>query len=99
MATAFAPQVGICPEYQRLLHACQEALAKWQQLRTFAERDSFAELRARKDLQRLKGEYARAYFALESHEQFCQACQYVAKVGGLDFESMSFALSQFNQIS
>jgi hypothetical protein len=31
---------------------------------------------------------------LESHEQFCQHCQYVSKVGGLDFESMASALNR-----
>jgi hypothetical protein len=30
---------------------------------------------------------------LEKHEQACQLCQYISKIGGLDFESMSHAVS------
>ncbi len=94
MSTAFAPRPGVCPEYQRLLDSCQKCLAAWQQRRTLAERGTVAGDRIREQLNRLQDEYARAHALLESHEQFCQTCQYIAKVGGLDFESMSSALNR-----
>lgn len=89
-----APQLAVCPEYQRLLESCQRSLAVWQQRRTLAERGSFANERVRSRVERLQTEYERAYALLEHHEQTCQTCQYISKVGGLDFESMSAALNR-----
>jgi hypothetical protein len=93
MSTALAPRLEVCPEYQGLLDSCQKMLAAWQQRRTMAERNSLMQQRARVELRRLQEEYARSYAALEGHEQGCRTCQYIAKVGGLDFESMSIALN------
>jgi hypothetical protein len=95
MSTAVAPRISVCPEYQRLLHFCQSALEMWQRKRTYAER-TLAGPRVRSQLKQLQDGYARAYAALESHEQFCQTCQYISKVGGLDFESMASALDRYN---
>jgi hypothetical protein len=94
MSTATAPRLAVCPEYQRLLQSCQKALTAWQQRRTRAERGTLAAARARADIKRLQSDYARMCAQLESHEQFCQHCQYVSKVGGLDFESMASALNR-----
>jgi hypothetical protein len=94
MSTAVAPRIGVCPEYQSLLHSCQEALAVWQQRRTHAERHSAAGQRIRAQLQHLQDAYTRTHAQLESHEKLCQTCQYIAKVGGLDFESLSSALNR-----
>ncbi|MGB7731193.1 MAG: hypothetical protein WBL50_24450 [Candidatus Acidiferrum sp.] len=94
MSIAVAPRLAVCPEYQRILYSCQTFLAAWQQQRTRAERDPMAGSRYRIELKRLQDEYSRACAALESHEQCCQTCQYIAKVGGLDFESMANALNR-----
>jgi hypothetical protein len=94
MSTAVAPRMAVCPEYQRLLHSCQQALAVWQQRRTRAERNPLGGVRVRAELKHLQDEYGSAYAQLENHEKFCQACQYVSKVGGLDFESMASALNR-----
>jgi hypothetical protein len=94
MSPATAPLLGVCPEYQRLLQSCQKALAVWQQRRTRVERGPLAAARARANFKRLQSDYARMCTQLESHEQFCQHCQYVSKVGGLDFESMASALNR-----
>jgi hypothetical protein len=45
-------------------------------------------------LKTLQANYARAYAQLENHEHSCQTCQYISKIGGLDFESMYLALDQ-----
>ena len=92
MSTAAAPRLAICAEYQRLLDSCQKALAAWQQYRSLAERHGLASPRVRGQLKRLQGQYSRAYATLETHERVCLDCQYISKVGGLDFESLSSAL-------
>jgi hypothetical protein len=92
MSSVLASRIAVCPEYQHLLHSCQKALAAWQQRQTVTQRDSFSERNAR-EMQQLQREYAGSYAQLESHERSCQTCQYISKVGGLDFESMSNALN------
>jgi hypothetical protein len=67
----------------------------WQRKRTHAER-ILAGPRLRSQLKQLQDSYARAHAALDSHEQICQTCQYISKVGGLDFESMASALDRYN---
>lgn len=99
MSYAAAPQVGVCPEYQLLLEQCQKALILWQQRRSFAERTPFARASAIEELNRLQENYARAYALLESHEQSCGTCQYIAKIAGLDFESMANALNRDRRIA
>jgi len=94
MSTAVAPRIWNCPEYQRLLDCCQRTLAAWQQCRTRAERNVLLGAQLRAHVSRLKEEFARANGLLENHEKFCQTCQYISKVGGLDFESLSNALHQ-----
>jgi hypothetical protein len=94
MSPAVAPRLVVCLEYQRLLHSCQKSLAAWQQHRTLLQRDSFNALRLRDKVARLQEEYGRAYAMLENHEQHCRECQYIAKVGGMDFESMANALDR-----
>lgn len=92
MSTALTSRIAVCVEYQRLLHSCQKALAAWQQRQTAAQRNSFSQQNAR-EVNRLQREYAGSYALLESHERYCQTCQYISKVVGLDFESMSNALN------
>lgn len=94
MRSAVAPQTGVCPQYESLLDSCQKALVTWQQRRRLYEQASFAGSRASEELMRLQTNYARAYALLESHEHTCRTCQYVSKIGGLDFESMSSVLNQ-----
>jgi hypothetical protein len=93
MSSAVAPRIGVCSEYQRLLHSCQIALSAWQQRQSLVSRDPIAAPKLRPQLRRLQNQYAQASAELENHEQFCQTCQYISKVGGLDFESMASALS------
>jgi lipid II:glycine glycyltransferase (peptidoglycan interpeptide bridge formation enzyme) len=92
MMTATAPRLEVCPEYQLLLQHCQQTLATWQQRYTIATRSPLAAKRATAELQQLQSNYALACSRLESHEKSCQTCQYISKIAGLDFESMSDAL-------
>jgi hypothetical protein len=97
MASAVAPHSGVCPEYQFLLESCHRALATWQRHRASVERNPFAGLKAIEELKSLQANYARAYSQLEIHEHSCATCQYVSKIGGLDFESMSSALNYYKR--
>jgi len=94
MSTGVAPQLAVCPEYQLLLQQCQKALILWQQHRTSVERTPFARANAIEEVNRLHEAYAQAHAQLESHEQSCRTCQYIAKIAGLDFESMANAVNR-----
>jgi len=91
-----APQLGQCPEYQLLLERCERALVSWQQRRTVIAHASMGGMSAALE-QRLQENYVRAYALLESHEHSCRTCQYISKIGGLDFDSMSSALLQYRR--
>jgi len=93
-----AAHLGQCPEYQLLLEKCQKALVSWQQRRTIIAHASMAGMSAPLELKRLQDNYARAYALLDNHEHSCRTCQYVSKIGGLDFDSMSSALDHYRSI-
>jgi hypothetical protein len=95
---ATAPQLGVCPEYQLLLEKCQKALVSWQQRRSIVAQASLAGRNASLELKRLQENYVRAYGLLDGHERSCRTCQYISKIGGLDFDSMSNALHQYRRI-
>jgi hypothetical protein len=99
MSTATAPRLVVCTEYQRLLQFCQKSLTALQQQRTLLARHSIPALRLREQVSRLQFEYERSYAVLENHERHCQECQYISKVGGLDFETMSNALNRRSPFS
>jgi hypothetical protein len=92
------PQIGTCPEYQLLLEKCRKALVSWQQRRTLAAHAALTGGSATVELKRLQENYARAYAVLDGHEHSCRTCQYISKIGGLDFDSMSNALNQYRSI-
>lgn len=94
MSAAYAPQIGVCPEYQHLLDQCQKALVTWQQRRTLVSHAPLAGRDANADLKRFQAKYASAYAQLERHEHSCRSCQYIAKIAGLDFDSLTDALNQ-----
>jgi len=92
MMTRVPPQTPVCPDYENLLQECREALEIWQRRRTQLYRDSVNSRNMSIELEHLQGTYVKTYALLEKHEQSCQRCQYVSKIGGLDFESMSRAV-------
>lgn len=94
---AVSRELGVCPEYQRLLNQCQEALSSWQQRAAFIARNSRVGHKATAELKRLQSGYKRAYVLLDRHEHGCPDCQYVSKIAGLDFESMASALDLYRR--
>ena len=97
MLAATAPRLEVCTEYQVLLHQCQQALASLQHGRSPAAHLTVATGIAAEEVQRLHANYLRAYDLLEAHERDCQTCQYIAKVAGVDFDSMAEALIQYQR--
>jgi hypothetical protein len=97
MSTDSLPRQGVCPEYQLLLEQCQKALVSWQQRRTLVHRAAFSSKSPAVALKNFHTNYARAHARLENHEHSCQTCQYISKIGGLDFDSMYSALDQYRR--
>ena len=92
MTTQVSPHTPLCPDYEHLLQECRGALEVWQRRRTQLYRNSINTRNMSIELEQLQGRYVKTYALLEKHEQSCQRCQYVSKIGGLDFESMSHAV-------
>ena len=92
MTAPVLPRSPVCPDYENLLQECRGALETWQRRRTQLYRDDVGSRSMSVELEQLQGRYVRTYALLERHEQSCQRCQYVSKIGGLDFESMSHAM-------
>lgn len=92
MTAPALPHSPVCPDYENLLQECRGALERWQRRRTQLYRDSVSSRSMSAELEQLQGTYVKTYALLERHEQSCQRCQYVSKIGGLDFESMSHAM-------
>jgi hypothetical protein len=90
-------ELGVCPEYQSLLSRCQEALFSWQQHAALISRNARLGHGVTAELRRLESNYKQAYALLDRHEHECPDCQYVSKIGGLDFESMSSALTLYRR--
>lgn len=97
MPTELFTRSGVCAEYQQLLANCQEALASLQQHAALLSRSAPVRHKAAAELKRLQSHYTRACASLEHHEHACPNCQYVAKIAGLDFESMSSALDCYRR--
>jgi hypothetical protein len=92
MTTSVSPQTAVCPDYEHLLQECRGALETWQRRRTELYRNAVNSRKMSIELEQLQGAYVKTYSLLEKHEQACQLCQYISKIGGLDFESMSHAV-------
>ena len=97
MKTGISARSGVCEEYQGLLSNCQKALTSWQQQTAVLSRHTFVSHKATAELKRLQSQYTRACASLEQHEQECPNCQFVSKIAGLDFESMSSALDFYRR--
>ena len=70
-----------CPDYQRLLQECQNALMAWKNRSEEITYFGLQGKAAGDGLQRLQAEYARAYNRLERHANSCCACSFPANSG------------------
>jgi len=92
MAAPVLPHAAVCRDYENLLQQCRAALETWQRRRSQLYRDNVGSRSMSIELEQLQRTYVRTYALLEKHEQSCQRCQYLSKIGGLDFESMFHAV-------
>lgn len=82
-------KTAVCNEYERLLTACQNALESWRSRREEIARSHFRGKPASDELLRLQANYAKAYSQLEKHEENCETCRFVSKIGGRDFATIA----------
>ena len=85
-------KTAICTDYENLLFACHKALVGWQAAREeVATINGFCGKKKSDELLRLQADYARAYARLESHEDKCELCRFVSKIGGRNYAAISTA--------
>jgi hypothetical protein len=84
-------KTAVCSDYENLLFACQRALESWRKRREEVATLGFADRKASEELLRLQADYARAYSRLESHEDKCELCRFVSKIGGRNYAAISAA--------
>jgi hypothetical protein len=84
-------RTAICTDYEKLLFACHKALGSWQAAREEVATNGFSGKKKSDELLRLQADYARAYARLESHEDKCELCRFVSKIGGRNYAAISTA--------
>jgi hypothetical protein len=101
MGTKSSVQV-FCPDYQRLLKESQISLTTWNNGRADIHNAGRRGRDADNTLRILQGNFARAWAALQRHDQYCEVCQRVSMVEGRAFPGRSFeqpyAASMHNEI-
>lgn len=84
-------RTAICSDYEKLLFACQRELENLLHLQQQIASLPFADAHTSNQLLRLEAAYARAYAHLESHDEDCQLCHFVSKLGHRNLSSSSIA--------
>jgi hypothetical protein len=84
-------RTAICTDYENLLFACHKALVSWQTAREELATNGLSGKKKSDELLRLQADYARAYARLESHEDKCELCRFVSKIGGRNYAAISTA--------
>jgi len=82
-------KTAICSDYETLLFTCHRALDGWRARREEVAALGFVSKKSADELVKLQADYARAYSKLESHEDHCDVCQFVSKIGGRTFAGIS----------
>ena len=82
-------KTAVCTEYERLLTACQNALESWRSRREEIAGSRLRGKQAGDELLRLQAYYAKAHAQLEKHEENCETCRFVSKIGGRDYTAIA----------
>jgi hypothetical protein len=80
---------AVCSEYERLLFLCEYALNAWRERREEVSNSGLPGKEVAPELLRLQANYARAYAHLERHEDHCDTCRFVSKIGGRNHARVS----------
>lgn len=81
-------QTGFCPEYELLLHKCEDsrqACAGWRAEMNSVHLVHPINKEVADELLRLQAKYAKAYARLEGHYKQCDRCQLVARSSAEQF--------------
>ena len=87
-------KTAVCSDYEQLLYDCQNALELWRRRRDEAARANLSGKQIGDELQKLQAKYAKAYSALNRHDKECELCQFVCKIGGRHFQTVSSEVSE-----
>jgi hypothetical protein len=91
-----------CPDYQTLLKKSQIALTIWNNGRADIHNAGRRGRDADNTLRTLQGNFARAWAALQRHDQCCEVCQRVSIIEGRPSQNEAlhqpFAASIHNEI-
>lgn len=82
-------KTAVCTDYERLLITCHNALELWRNRREEISASRSISKEAANELLRLQAGYAKAYSRVENHEDNCELCRFVSKIGGRNNASIS----------
>ena len=92
MSAKLSVKTAVCAEYERLLAACRNALENWRNRREEIATLHLQGKQVGDELLRLQADYAKAHSLLEKHEENCQTCRFVSKIGGRDYTAITNAV-------
>ena len=72
---------AVCSEHERLFFLCEYALNTWKDRREEISNSGLQGKEVAAELLRLQANYAKAYSNLERHEDHCDTCRFVSKLG------------------
>ena len=87
MSTEF--KTAVCSDYESLLVSCQIALETWRKRREEIARLGPTRKEEGDQLLRLQADYAKKYSRLKKHQDTCELCCFVSKIGKQNFASIS----------
>jgi hypothetical protein len=82
-------KTAVCTDYESLLVACQIALKAWRERREEIARLGPRRKEEGEQLLRLQADYAKKYSRLKRHQDTCETCCFVSKIGKQNFSSIS----------
>ncbi len=91
-------KTGVCSEYERLLHECQDALEAWRRRRDDVAEEQLSGKEIGYELQKLQANYAKAYSTLHRHDKECELCQFVSKISEREYHSSSVSVSEKSHV-
>jgi len=82
-------KTAVCDEYERLHMTCQKALETWRNRREEISASGLSGKEIASELLRLQADYAKAHSRLEKHENNCELCHFISKIGGRNISAIS----------
>jgi len=99
MSQELSFKTAVCTEYERLLITCHNALELWRNRREEISASHSVSKQAAGELLRLQAAYAKAYSRVEKHNDFCELCRFVSKIGGRNNATISIPVLAHKRIN